>query len=58
MNVHFDVSIVIKPPPPMPVNALMALRNKMFVASEHPKQPVAKVMADTKKQARRPKISE
>jgi hypothetical protein len=30
----------------------------MLVANEHPKQPAAKVLADTKKHALRPKISE
>ena len=50
--------IVINPPPPKPVNARMQFIRTMLLASPHPKQPAAKVMVETEKQMRRPKMSE
>jgi hypothetical protein len=48
----------MSPPPPIPVRHLIKSRKMMSVATEHPKHPSMNVMLQTKKQARRPSISE
>jgi hypothetical protein len=42
----------------MPVRHLIKSNITISVATEHPKHPSMKVMVETKKQTRRPKISE
>lgn len=50
--------MVINPPPPKPVTARITMSVHMLPATEHPKQPVMKVMVEMKKQMRRPNMSE
>jgi hypothetical protein len=50
--------MVISPPPPNPVTALMTMSVSMVSATEHPKQPIMKVTVDMKKHIRRPNMSE
>lgn len=52
------VPIVMRPPPPKPVNARIKLTARMFVPRPHPRQPVANEKVETKKQTRLPKMSE
>lgn len=52
------VPIVIKPPPPIPVNARMRFKNITSFATAHPRHPRRKEIVEVKKQVRRPKISE
>ena len=50
--------MVIKPPPPRPVNPLIRIRAVMFVETEQPKQPSMNVKVETKKHILLPNISE
>lgn len=50
--------MVISPPPPNPVKARMMSSVNMFGATAQPKQPSMKVIVDTRKQTRLPKMSE
>lgn len=50
--------MVIKPPPPTPVNARMIFKKTTSRATAHPRHPVKKVIVAVKKQARRPRRSE
>lgn len=50
--------IVISPPPPKPVNALIQFKSIISPATPQPKHPREKVAVDTKKHTLRPKMSE
>jgi hypothetical protein len=52
------VAIVISPPPPRPVRALIKFSVTTSGARPHPKHPSRNVAVATKKQVRRPKMSE
>jgi hypothetical protein len=53
-----NLPMVIKPPPPKPVNALMEFNKITLFARPHPKQPTANVDVAMKKQGLRPNMSE
>ena len=50
--------MVMRPPPPKPVNARMQLRVTISVAKPHPRHPMANVVVAIKNRGRRPKMSE
>lgn len=52
------VAIVINPPPPIPVRALITFNKNTSLASAHPRQPIRKEMVQVKKHGRLPKMSE
>lgn len=52
------VAMVMSPPPPSPVSALIRFKVITSGARAQPKQPSRKVMVAVKKQVRRPKTSE
>jgi hypothetical protein len=50
--------IVISPPPPKPVTALIMSSPSILCEMEQPKQPIMKASVDTKKHILRPNMSE